>query len=113
MKNVSRSKLKKSFSFGNTCFELFKSLLEHSSSVFDNRLLRTSNAFYITFAYIPLAFLTLGNEYKGDNITRLTLPTLLVSFDTYDTSVENNFQIFVRWQRITASFYGRLKKRLV
>ncbi len=43
-----------------------------------------------------MCFLVLSNCYKGDNITRLTLPPPLVKFDTFNSLVENGFKIFVR-----------------
>lgn len=79
------------FSTATACFDLVAAILDQSSGLFQNMILRNSRAFHICFAFIPLSFLALGNEYKGDNTTRLTLDTTLVPFDTFESLTNLKF----------------------
>lgn len=91
-------------------FELFASSLDQSSHLFQIVIPRKKPALFIAFAFIPIAFLTLGNEYKGDNITRLTLDASLIEFDTFDSLVIKKFKILVRSIHLRADDYMRLNE---
>ncbi len=58
---------------------------------------------------MPLVLLILSNEYKGDNITRLTLEPSLVPFDTFSSLVQNNFSIYSRRYKLPSETYRHLK----
>lgn len=70
------------------CFSLTSSLMEQSSIILQKPKIRS------LVCALPLVFLILGNEYKGDNITRLTLEPSLVPFDTFESLLHNNFKIY-------------------
>ncbi len=97
------------FTYGDTWFLLYSSILDQSSIVFGRVELRKKLCFYLTFSCIPFVFFTLGNHYKGDNITRLTLSAPLVPFDTFDSLIDNQFKIFVRRVRISKFVYRYLR----
>lgn len=95
IKYIPKSIIEKKKNTG-TYFDLFAAMLDQSSKIFDNVYQRRNSAFLLSFSFIPTAFLILGNQYKGDNITRLTLDASLIPFDTFDSLVENRFEIFLR-----------------
>ncbi len=80
----------------NTCFSLFATMIEQSSNLYDYSKLKNKYAFFLTFSAIPLAMSILVNQYKGDNITNLTLEPPLVPFDKFEILVEYKFKIFSR-----------------
>ncbi len=68
----------------------FTFIPEQSSSLFQN-----NNKKIILFLW-PFVCLILSIEYKGDNITNLTLDPDLVPFDTFESLVNNSFKIYSR-----------------
>lgn len=99
-------------SFCKTIFELFKSMLDQYSSLFGNLRLRHSFSFCYAFAFIPLALLYLGNLYKGDNITTLTLPTPMIPFDTFESLVIHNFKIYSSRKQVSSQAHSKINKSL-
>ncbi len=60
------------YEFGNLSFALFGSMVDQASNLFQFDSHRSPQGQYFSLAFIPLAFLILGNYYKGDNIKKLT-----------------------------------------
>lgn len=75
----------------NESYQLYFSILEQSSNLFQKRGKRRTVLFCL-----PFAFLILSNTYKGDNITNLTLEPSLVPFDTFKSLIQNNFKTLSR-----------------
>lgn len=69
---------------------LLLSLLDQGNSMVQNVPKRNTFAFIATF-WIPLCFQVLSNEYKGDNIQRLTVPAPPKAFDRFDVLVNHSF----------------------
>ncbi len=65
---------------------------------------------YVTFAFVPTAFVYIENLYKGDNITRLTLEPHSVPSVNFDSLVKHHFRIFVRRKLICYSHINWNKK---
>lgn len=49
---------------------------------------------FIALFSIPICFQIISNEYKGDNIYRLTRSPPLIPFDTFDALVQHNFTLY-------------------
>ncbi len=94
----------------NVYLDLLASILDQSASLFGNLKLRKSSVIYFSLFCIPLSFLYLGNLYKGDNISDLTLGPPLVNFDTFDSLLEYNFKIIVRPILLSELVYSSLKQ---
>ncbi len=97
------------FTFWLTYYNLFVVALEQGSTLYQRVHLRNKFTFMFTFAFIPLTFVLLGNLYKGDNITRLTLETDLVPFDTFDSLTRNEFKILTRRYLLSAWAFNSIK----
>ncbi len=52
----------------------------------------------------------MSNEYKGDNITNLTVEPSLVPFDTFDSLVENKFDIISRRWHLSDTTFMAIKQ---
>ncbi len=79
-----------SIEFLNKWFYLFTSLLDQSSSLFQKHNFKAFVFFW------PLVCLIISIEYKGDNITKLTLDPELIPFDTFEILVNKSFKIYSR-----------------
>ncbi len=86
-----------SLGFWLAFYSLLTSMMDQSSRIF--RL--NSERARVLLCFLPLMFLVLGNEYKGENITNLTVEPNLVPFDTFKGLVKNGFDI--RSRRIILS----------
>ncbi len=89
----------------NVFYDLVSASVDQSAGLFSDAELRTSPAFFLSFALIPLLLPYLGNLYKGDNITDLTVGPPLVRFDTFESLVENQFKTLVPPLEIPASLF--------
>ncbi len=63
----------KQFANCSTYFHMYAMMLDQSAILSSSQPLRKRAAFCFAFVFFPLGFMILGNYYKGDNITRLTL----------------------------------------
>lgn len=79
--------------------------MDQSSSMFE----QPKNGKVLLFC-LPTIFLVLNNEYKGENITNLTVEPGLVPFDTFDVLVKNNFDIRSQMSLMDVESYSCLKK---
>lgn len=79
-----------------TSFQLFAAFVDQSAGLFGTKHLRINKIFVLTFFVIPSSFTYLGNLYKGDNITRLTLDPPLIPFNTFEKLISNAFKTYVR-----------------
>lgn len=77
--------------FWNATFTFIASIMDQSCDLF--QLPKKSRILHFS---LPLMFMVLSNEYKGDNITNLTVEPNLVPFDTFDSLVENKFDVRLR-----------------
>lgn len=75
-------------------YDLFAILLEKGGRMFDWTLAKAKNLQHFTAFAIPFMLLVLSNEYRGDNITRLTVEPDLQPFDEFDDLVEEKFPIY-------------------
>lgn len=73
-------------------FQLLSSLLDQGVELIQGLPSKSLFQFVAMFP-VPLCFMLLSNEYKGDNISRLTSPSPPVPFDTFDKLVEHNFTL--------------------
>jgi len=90
----------------NTCFALVSTMMEQSTNLYQN----ISGSQRILLFWLPVLFLALSNEYKGENITNLTVEPKLEPFDTFDRLVENKFDIRSRrhlLDQYTRSYFMR------
>lgn len=71
--NLLISKLKSRIIFGDAFCQLFALLIERAHFIFNYYLVKSKGmVYFVTFA-LPFATLILSNEYRGDNIPRLTV----------------------------------------
>lgn len=94
----------------NTIFQIYGIMLDQSSDIFQNTELRKHPSFCISFACVPMALMFLGNQYKGDNIVKLTLDPPLVPYDTFADLVQNKFKILVGSKHLSEDEFNRLKQ---
>lgn len=88
-------KTKLKISYGYICFQVFAMFLEKGSMIFDWSSVRSKRLnFFVAFA-IPFVLLVLSNEYRGDNISRLTIEPDLQPFDTFESLVVHKFPVYV------------------
>lgn len=74
-------------------FEIYSTLLDQGSScLFQGGSKYSLFQFFILFP-IPLSFLVLSNEYKGDNIQRLTVSPSKIPFDTLEDLILHKFTL--------------------
>lgn len=73
-------------------FQFLCSLLDQGVNLIQ-RLSSKSLFQFIAMFPVPLCFMLLGNEYKGDNISRLTFPSPPVPFDTFEKLVKHHFTL--------------------
>ncbi len=83
-------------SLAKTCLETFGWFLNQSSNLYSGGQVDKNLVSCCILGALPLLFIQRNNLYKGDNITRLTLNTPLLTFDTFDSSVTNKFKIMSR-----------------
>ncbi len=98
--NLDKNKL---YAVGDMCFSFITSLMDQS-----NKLFQTPSFRYLVISW-PLVFVILSNEYKGENITRLTLEPSLVPFNTFASLKQNNFTTYSRHVEITNDIYSHVK----
>ncbi len=96
---------------GKITFYLFASMIDQSSVLFNNLKFRKNPAVYWSIVFIPLMSLILGNYYKGDNVTRLTLDAPLLPFDTFESLIKNNFTVYSRRIRLSKYATDGIKAR--
>ncbi len=66
----------------------------------------------MSVACIPLTFLFLGNQYKGENIEKLTSDAHLIPYDTFADLIENNFKILAKPKHLHETEYRELIRTL-
>lgn len=93
--------------FRDSFFYLMMSMVEQSTGIFQPKSTKAKVLLYC----LPLLFLVLGNEYRGDNITNLTVEPNLETFDTFDSLVENEFAIRTRTRRLSSQANYHLKRQ--
>lgn len=76
----------------DSMFKLFCGLIDQGANMLSNLASKHLFHFFLLFP-IPICYMVLGYEYKGDNIYRLTVTPPLYPFDTFESLVENNFTI--------------------
>lgn len=82
------------FSFGASFEAVVALMLENGHQVFGWSLIRNKKVGYFIAFGIPYVLLVLSNEYRGDNISRLTVEPDLHPFDTFDELVRYRFPIY-------------------
>lgn len=90
-----------SFKNADVAYQIFTSLLEQGCGLYQNRQLRQSGGVGLTIFFLSVMLSVLSNEYKGDNIGRLTIIPPLIPFNQYKDLVSNNFSIYVMPLNIT------------
>lgn len=81
-------------SLGTACFALCCLLLEKGHRIFDWSAEKSKGfGYFITFG-ISFVLLVLSNEYRGENISKLTVAPDLYPFDNFDDLVSHRFPIF-------------------
>lgn len=94
MAKFTRINLNRTMTF-TYAFFICASMLDQSSAIFSNSLVRRIARFHVYFLWVPIMFFYLSNLYKGDNITVLTLGPPLIPFDAFENLVKSNFKITV------------------
>lgn len=75
-------------------YGVFSILLEKGDRMFDWFLVKEKGfQHFVTFG-IPFVLLILSNEYRGDNITQLTVEPSLHAFDNFDDLVAEKFPVY-------------------
>lgn len=74
-------------------YQLVTCLLEQGCGLYQNQKVRHSAGVALTLFSLSTMFSILSNEYKGENIGRLTVAPPLTPFDDYKTLVAYNFSI--------------------
>lgn len=111
--SISKRHKSRPFEKRHVLFDLVVSSLDQAGSVFGDAELRANPTFCFSFACIPLSLMYLGNLYKGDNITDLTLGPPLVSYDSFETLVEYQFETLVPAIELTSQHYASIKTHLI
>lgn len=79
---------------GEALFGLFAVLLERDHKIFEWSAKDNRSTSYFLVISLSFSLLVLSNEYRGDNITRMTVEPELLSFDNFTDLVQNGFQIY-------------------
>lgn len=78
--------------------------------MFEYSLVKSKDLGYFVAFAIPFVLLVLSNEYRGDNISRLTVETGIYPFDEFDTLVQHEFMVYVWQKRLRNLWYRMFKK---
>lgn len=108
--NLQTRKVKPSISSSDAFYGLFVLLLEKAHFVFDYSLVKSKRVEYFVAFSIPFVLLVLSNEYRGDNISRLTVEPALLPFDRFETLVEHNFTAYTSKRKLSNHMIEKLNE---
>lgn len=83
-----------SFPFGTACEALVALLLEKGHLVFHWSSIKTKTLRYFVVFGVPFVLLVLSNEYRGDNISKLTVEPDFYPFDRFNDLVRHKFSVY-------------------
>lgn len=111
--NIQLYKWRTDLQFGTACEALFALLLEKGHKAYDWSKAKSKPLGYFITLGIPFVLIVLSNEYRGDNISKLTVEPDLYPFDNFDDLVKHNFSVYGFPRAVLNEYFAKMFKHNV